>query len=615
MATNTSQQTISSAYQEYSYSKPTANVNVDFEIRVQITQPTSGSTSSCQVRIQALPGTYNTEYGTAITSQFKGAGSSWVSGPSVTLTGGTTGTWTTLANLTCNYDASTTFQARLYMTDGTTGARQTLTFTVSGNIYWETSPTPSVTATANPPTAVRVGASTAYANNSAVYNTTAPTPGLFYITWTDTGSVSNHTKLGYQRRAVGSAYGGSTYIEPEGSYTTNLYHLSSGWSSQAVGKTYKCQVRTIGSSVNSAWSSAYGSVVFTASASSYTMTAKANGGWFPEIANKTETTKTSLEYSTVELPICDRVGYQFMGYYYDATGSSSINYGKTFKYTGSFSASFWTYMTAYNTSQNSAVFGCESTGGYGFWFTSAGKAKFEFYDNGSYTTVTSSSAIPLGFHDWCCVFNASSKKISIYMDGSLLMSTTTTNDTCTYNTATTLYLGADYGSSSGAERYLTGYVGNFTITNDATVRSYDPTVFTMPNSNVDVYAMWLPNSANVTINPNGGTYNGTSSVTYLELNEGDTFTLGAAVPPSSSNVIIFDGWYDAATGGNRIGGANDTFRSITPKTIYAHYKEFNGDWEDCGVYIYRNSAWGKYTPYVCRNSTWSKALTNAQVGG
>ena len=44
-----------------------------------------------------------------------------------------------------------------------------------------------------------------------------------------------------------------------------------------------------------------------------------------------------------------------------------------------------------------------------------------------------------------------------------------------------------------------------------------------------------------------------------------------SLPSTSKHGYVFDGWYDAATGGSRIGGAGDSYVVSEDKTLYAHW--------------------------------------------
>lgn len=366
------------------------------------------------------------------------------------------------------------------------------------------------TATASPPTSVRVGGSSTHSSNAAVYNTAASdsNKGKFYITWTNTGSVTNQTKRGYQRRADGSAYGGSVYIVPD-SYTTNLYSLSDGWGSGAVGKTYKCQVRTVGSSVTSNWSSSYGSVKFSAAVTNRTITGNANGG-------SPNRSKTAAEGTAVEMAAPLRRGYQFGGWYFNSTASNCLDYGTIHNYTSSFTVSFWTYASTYaqgsSTTPVSIVSSAEGAG----WCLSCEDGTnwaFQLWDGSRWCeAIYARSNISNGRHYWCLVFDSSAGIIRMYIDGSQKASASVPNKKVVYGSSNHLLLGAELGASNAmaSSSGFVGYIGNFKITNDATYRTYQSSEFMIPMSSPTVYAYWSKISGKIYYNA-GQYYTGSTN--------------------------------------------------------------------------------------------------------
>ena len=84
-----------------------------------------------------------------------------------------------------------------------------------------------------------------------------------------------------------------------------------------------------------------------------------------------------------------------------------------------------------------------------------------------------------------------------------------------------------------------------------------------PDANITLYAQWgLP--CTVTYNANGGSC-GTASEKYT----GTALTL----PTATRDGYWFIGWYDAATGGNKIGDAGATYNPNGEITLYAQWQE------------------------------------------
>ncbi|MFR5313627.1 MAG: beta strand repeat-containing protein, partial [Clostridia bacterium] len=150
---------------------------------------------------------------------------------------------------------------------------------------------------------------------------------------------------------------------------------------------------------------------------------------------------------------------------------------------------------------------------------------------------------------------------------------------------------------------------------------------------ITIYAIWELNSYSLTVNPNGGTWNSTTENSVFTQNygttktianptaptgykvtfngnggstpsaitstksfsgwtnsgsgilSGTTYTFGAGngtltanyknnsitLPSTSRNGYTFLGWYDAASGGNKIGNAGATYTPTGEKTLYAHW--------------------------------------------
>ena len=483
---------------------------------VQARQPSANTTTNCQVLISVTiqNGDSSTDY-EIISSWTSSATSGTKAGPSVIITGSGTSSagWTTVSGLSCE-TGSTTFTCTLRVYAGQTGDPAGSTayigngsVTFSGTVYWTQDSGGgggTVYTSCAPPTIVRVGPSTSYSSNYQTYNTTAPTPGQFYIAW-NAGTVGNTGSIsGYERKADGSAYGGSTYTATTNASTR--YSLSSGWTSGAVGKTYKCTVRTLcsNSTYNSAWSSSYGNVIFSASATERTMTLEPNGG------TVSPTSLTGLEGNVMDIPTPTKLGYDFKGWYMNSTATNYWRYGTLFNFTSSFSVSFWTYATTYAQGSSStpvSIISCMQGGGWGLCCEDGTNWAFQLYDGSWREAIYPRSSISAGWHKWCLIFDSSAGKIHMYLDGSLKKSANVPNKTVVYNSSSCdLLLGAELGANNAyaTDSGFVGYIGNFTIENTNSYRDIDYTVFTMPKYSPTVRAYWVP--VNCTTVFHGGQY-------------------------------------------------------------------------------------------------------------
>ena len=101
-----------------------------------------------------------------------------------------------------------------------------------------------------------------------------------------------------------------------------------------------------------------------------------------------------------------------------------------------------------------------------------------------------------------------------------------------------------------------------------------------PSANITLYAQW-GKPCTVTYNANGGNCDKAS-----EKYTGTALTL----PTATRDGYWFIGWYDAATGGNKVGDAGATFNPTNEITLYAHWQEqveytvtYNANSGTCGT--------------------------------
>lgn len=333
------------------------------------------------------------------------------------------------------------------------------------------------------------------------------------IKWSGAAGGTNNSINGYGVTEDGSAFGGSTYTNQHVSSTATSGSFNTSYTSGGVGKKYKATVRTEGSagaSYYSGHSASYVNIVPVASVTSYTVTFNANSG------SVSPTSKSGVYGGTMELPTPTRSGYKFLGWYYNhnATAANIINLGKSYKYSGQISMSFWTYMadyTANSTGNEKHIVSCEEASGYGFYQSNDGAYMvWEVRDGSSYKNVKkATSGVSAGYHFWNCIFTGSGKKIILYMDGSKVGETATSNTTINYNANTVTFSGCDPDSTYTAPatgNAWTGRVGNLIITNDAQIRDWESSFNTIsvPNQNCTMYAQWSSRIP-VCYDSNGGT--------------------------------------------------------------------------------------------------------------
>ena len=163
------------------------------------------------------------------------------------------------------------------------------------------------------------------------------------------------------------------------------------------------------------------------------------------------------------------------------------------------------------------------------------------------------------------------------------------------------------------------------------------------------------NNATITFNANGGTLNGTSPL-YAKSGQSVIYTTirgttSGTIPTATSTAGVFDGWYTAASGGDKVLNADGSFTGTAVsgyttatawattdnQTLYAHYKEVKAenlsyDNTDTGVVctdaqcmlecIDKKLIYGP--SYICKepilsserfaNDSWETIVENVQAG-
>ena len=128
------------------------------------------------------------------------------------------------------------------------------------------------------------------------------------------------------------------------------------------------------------------------------------------------------------------------------------------------------------------------------------------------------------------------------------------------------------------------------------------------NASVTLYAQWSINSYAVTINPNGGSF--TSSKNSTAQTTAQTYTVNHGTSITSINGTrsgyICSGWYDAASGGNKILNNNGNLSNIgqaytlyaqwtketpPPDPIYDIYAKIEGSWVPGALWIKVGDNW------------------------
>ena len=182
----------------------------------------------------------------------------------------------------------------------------------------------------------------------------------------------------------------------------------------------------------------------------------------------------------------------------------------------------------------------------------------------------------------------------------------------------------------------TGYTFTGWSTNiNSSTAEYQPGATYTNNASATLYAVWITNQYTLTVNPNGGTWNNTTSSSSIKQSYGSTKTIinpipptgykvtfngnGGSTPAAQTSTKVFTswtnsgsgtlngttytfgagngtltanyknnsitlptatrtgytllGWYDSASGGNKVGNAGATYTPTAARTLYAHWQD------------------------------------------
>lgn len=112
-------------------------------------------------------------------------------------------------------------------------------------------------------------------------------------------------------------------------------------------------------------------------------------------------------------------------------------------------------------------------------------------------------------------------------------------------------------SGTTYERDGYNFAGWATSAGGSAVTNYQPT------TNVTLYARWDDGNYTLTYHPKGGNAGGASGT----VGRGSSVTL----PTPTRAGFVFNGWFDAETGGNKIGNGGDSHNPGRSKTLYANW--------------------------------------------
>ena len=132
------------------------------------------------------------------------------------------------------------------------------------------------------------------------------------------------------------------------------------------------------------------------------------------------------------------------------------------------------------------------------------------------------------------------------------------------------------GTTTNAKIDLgTSNLNGYTFRGWSTNTSANATIQVGPGGSVSIindtnyYASYIYNIT-TTYNRNGGTTTTATSTGYLNY-DGDRIGTAIVLPSTTRTGYSFQGWYTAASGGNKIGNAGASYTPIVDSTLYAHW--------------------------------------------
>ena len=339
-------------------------------------------------------------------------------------------------------------------------------------------------------------------------------------------------------------------------------------------------------------------------ANSYTVTANSNGGSIPSTTGWTGTGNTSTKNVTYgatygTLPTPTRTGYTFVGWSKNLLNlnvSSSVpsNTSSSNTTPRTFTLNSYVRGIAYNNyyapsnvsdvtvDDNSVSF--TGTGGYGVAYpilSSSNKTYVISYT--AATTATTDPRVSILFYKENGEFISYSQKIA---RGATTYSFTTPADT--YYIAVTFTSGANSGDYSFT---------NIQLEEGTTPTAYQASYITSSSSvitsgNHTLYAQWARRNYVLTINPAGGTFNGSTSSQLVTQEFESTYNI-ASTPTKTG--YTFTGWLLSGTGSFKY--YDDT---VTPtETVVKNYDAANSTMPN----VYNNKGNGTVTRQMVVDST------------
>ena len=335
--------------------------------------------------------------------------------------------------------------------------------------------------------------------------------------------------------------------------------------------------------------------------------------------------------NSITLPSSSRTGYTFEGWYDSAYGGSKIGDAGDW-YTPTSSKTLYAHWTA-----NQYTLTVNPNGGSwnGSYYNSTFRQSYG-------TTKTISNPIPPSGNTVYFEGNGGSTPSS---------QTSTKSFTSWSNSGAGSFSGTTYTFGLGDGTLTANYRDNSIVLPSTSRTGYtfagwydsayggskigDAGTWYTPTSSITLYAHWSAKEYTLTVNPNGGSWNGSYYNSTFKQTSGTTKTITNPIPPSGGNTVYFDGnggstpssitatkrftywtnsgagslsgttytfgmgdgtltanyetnsitlpstsregyeflgWYDSSYGGNRIGDAGESYTPTSSKTLYAQWR-------------------------------------------
>ena len=424
-----------------------------------------------------------------------------------------------------------------------------------------------------------------YSNGQSINNLTTTNGGIvnLYAIWRKEIKItySANGGMGEPGSQTGYAYNSdtSTNIILSSTIPTRTGYTFKGWSTSPTATTVTYQPNTL-------YSFSESTILYAVwDANSYTLTINPNGGTYN---GKTENTTVTQDYGTrytVANPTPPS-GYKVTFNGNNGTPeTSSLTSTKSFSSwsksgSGSLSGTTYTFGAGSGTltasyKNGSITLPNATRAGYQFagWYTSASGGSRVGGNDSSYTPTATTTL----YAHW------TPNTYTIKFNGNGATSGSMSNLNMTYDTAKNLtlnkfvktnytFLGWNTSSTATTPKYTDGEsVENLSSENGATV---------------NLYAIWKVNTYTLTINPNGGEYNGTTKNSTVEGEYNSTITIDNPIPPNGYTITFdgnggtaeattvvtrkkFDKW--TVTGNGTLNGKEYTFAAEND-SIIANYK-------------------------------------------